>query len=340
MDGEESNNIAMNTLQDALIAKFNRQLELSRYSDKYKLSLGGGVAHIGPIHITCKYCYSGKHLVFVYEDTHLPSVCNRKCLYCFDVIQQFDSKFEPIEDYALSAEWKNRKIFDYLHLQKHYDIADYTIIYNHYRHGEPLLYIGMIEAAQNFYISELEPKVTHRRGYAKVYTNGTLLSDEYIDRLAAIRIDDLRVNVAADGFSDKVYKSMEKAAKVIDSVSIEIAVWPKNRKKLFEMLQISEEIDVHHINLCQVKIQDDKTLRAIQKSDPTATLYAGDSRHVMLDDDGLVEEMMKEVIDRNYSFHVLDCNCVTQARNAPNAMSNRFNDQSFDDDDLYYFPPK
>ncbi len=279
-------------------------------------------------------------MVFGYGDNQLPNVCDRKCLYCFDVIQQFDSKFEAIDDYTMPADWKNRMIFDYLHQQKRFDAADYTLIYNHYRNGEPLLYIGMIEATQNFYISELEPRVTHRRGYAKVYTNGTLLSDEYIDRLAAIRIDDLRVNVAADGFSDKVYKRMEKAAKVIDSVSIEIAVWPKNRNKLFEMLQISEEIGVHHINLCQVKIQDDKTLLAIKKSDPTAVLYSGDSTHIMLDDGGLVEEMMKEVIDRNYSFNVLDCNCVTQARNVPDAMSNWFYDETFDDDDLYYFPPK
>jgi sulfatase maturation enzyme AslB (radical SAM superfamily) len=326
----------MKTLQDIYIEKFTRQNTLAAYSNRYQLSLGGNCAHIGQLHITCKYCFSDKYQTICYEDDTLPKVCNRQCFYCFDVRQHFDSTFQSIEDYQLPLAWMAQvKYGDCYHRLR---TSDYDVIYNHYYSGESLLYIGLIEALQNFYIEDVEPNVSQRRGYAKVYTNGTLLDDRMIDRLAKARIDQIRVNPAADGFSDEVYRRIENAAKVVDAVGIEVAMWPNNRDKLVEMLKISQEIGVKFFTFCQTKLYDEKTLKAIRKHDPELDLYITGVGPgvVMVDDGGLVEELMKEIIDKNYSFNALDCNCVKW-----NWLFNvQFNDREFDDTDLWYYPTK
>ena len=54
----------------------------------------------------------------------------------------------------------------------------------------------------------------------------------------------------------------------------------------------------------------------------------------MVDDGGLVEELMKEIIDKKYTFNALDCNCIKW-----NYLFNtQFNDMEFDDTDLWYYP--
>jgi sulfatase maturation enzyme AslB (radical SAM superfamily) len=333
----------MKTLQDIYIEKFTRQTELAQYSNRYQLSLGGNCAHIGQLHITCKYCFSDKYRTISYEDDALPKVCNRSCFYCFDTRQQFDAHFEPIEEYELPFQWiadvkQNDRygVFASLGQNNRVRSTDYDVIYNHYYSGEALLYIGVIEALQRFYIEDFEPNISRRRGFSKVYTNGTLLNDEMIDRLAKARIDQIRVNPAADGFSDEVYRNVENAAKVLDAVGIEVAMWPKNRGKLFEMLRIGEEIGVKFFTLCQTKMLDEKTVNAVRKNDPELELYitgAGPGV-VMIDDGGLVEELMKEIIDKNYSFNALDCNCVKWNW----SFNNHFNDIEFDDTELWYYP--
>lgn len=324
----------MKMLQDAYIEKFTRQRELASYSDRYQLSLGGNLAHIGQVHVTCKYCFSDKYQTICYEDDALPKACNRSCFYCFDTRQQFDPRFEPIEEYRIPFQWQ-----DYVKHSECYHrlrTTDYDVIYNHYFSGESLLYIGVIEALQRFYIEDVEPNVSHRRGYSKVYTNGTLLTDRMIDRLARARIDQIRVNPAADGFSDEVYRNIEKAAKVLDAVGIEVAIWPKNRDRLFQMLKIGDEIGVKFFTLCQTKMYDDKTLEAVRKNDPELDLYITGVGPgvVMIDDRGLVEELMKEIIDKEYSVNALDCNCMKW-----NWLFNvQFNDREFDDTGLWYYP--
>ncbi len=335
----------MKALQDIYIDKLTRQKELAAYSDRYQLSLGGNCAHIGKLHITCKYCFSDKYRTISYEnaDETLPKVCNRNCFYCFDTRQQFDSAFAPIEEYELPSQWKaNVKdgdcfgVFRSLGHGNRTRSTEYDIIYNHYYSGESLLYIGVIEALQKFYIEDFEPNVSHQRGYSKLYTNGTLLDDKMIDRLARARIDQIRVNPAADGFSDEVYRNIENAAKVLDAIGIEVAIWPKNRDKLFEMLQVGEEIGVKFFTLCQVKMYDERTYNAVKKHDPGLDLYITGVGPgvVMVDDGGLVEELMKEVIDRRYSLNALDCNCMKWNW----SFNSHFNDLEFDDTDLWYYP--
>jgi hypothetical protein len=324
----------MRTLQDIYTDKFARQKQLAEYSNRYQLSLGGNCAHIGQVHVTCKYCFSDKYQTIAYTDDTLPKVCNRSCFYCFDTRQQFNSQFEPIQKYELPLQWKtyvkNAECYHRLRT------TDYDVIYNHYFSGESLLYIGIIEALQRFYIEDVEPNVSHRRGFSKVYTNGVLLDQQMIDRLAGARIDQIRVNPAADGFSDAVYRNMENAAKVLDAVGIEVAMWPKNRDKLFEMLKIGEEVGVKFFTLCQTKMYDEKTLNAIKKNDPKLDLYITGVGPgvVMVDDGGLVEELMREIIDKKYSCNALDCNCVKW-----NWLFNtQFNDMEFDDTGLWYYP--
>ncbi len=201
--------------------------------------------------------------------------------------------------------------------------------------SEPLFYLPCIEQFMDFYVNEIET-IDNRRGYSKVYTNGVLLNDENIQRLKDARIDELRVNVSASGFSEKVYKNMKKAAKHIPIMSVEISLWPYYRNDLFKMLPIINDLGVRHLDLCTVEIWNQKHLDKVSKVLPDDTKYFQTGSMMCMDDDGMCEELMKEVIDKEYDYSVIDCNAFVKI--AYNGIAIESNEMTYEKEP-FYKPP-
>lgn len=296
-------------IQQAFVRKINRQKKLAKYSDKAEFHCGGNCFHIGKISPGCIGCFcSGVYTYsfFCGKSFGLPDVCNRNCVQCFTPSKQVNTKIREIP-----REWVdfvkqnfNRKINYLLEDAKKY--KDNHIMYVFTGFAEPLLYMPIIKLCMNYIRNEVE-KTINKRVFFKLYTNGTLLDLNNILQLKELGLDEIRVNVTADNFSEEVYDNMRIAVKHIPIVTVEVPLWEPYRKGLFEMLPIIDDIGVKHLDLCAVEIWNKEAYDRISKALPDAEVYQA-GVPLVIDDKGLAEELMKEVIDKNYSYSVIDCN--------------------------------
>jgi len=153
------------------------------------------------------------------------------------------------------------------------------------------------------------------KGWAKVYTNGTLLNLENTLRLKDSGFDEVRVHLGATDFSDTVYDNLRLTVEHIPTLTVETPSWPPHRRKLFDMLPIIQDIGVKHLDICQIEIASRAQLNRIEKALGNVELYQ--AFYPAMDDGGLVEDIMREVLTRGYTYSVLDCNgFVKQSRSA------------------------
>jgi pyruvate formate-lyase activating enzyme-like uncharacterized protein len=325
------------TVQEGLNRKIKRQQELAEYSTKAQFHCGGNCFHIGEVSAGCRMCFNSKDNFFNWqlqlgEDVGLPNVCQFDCTQCFPYNpKQVSNHYTVPSVWELKERWKE-KIKNWYYSRDRLDFLLYTFTGSE---SEPLFYLPVIEQFMDFYIKEIET-IDNKRGYSKVYTNGVLLNDENIQKLRDARIDELRVNVSASGFSEKIYKNIEKAARHIPIMSVEISLWPYYRKDLFEMLPIIHDLGIKHLDLCTVEIWNTKHLQKVSRALPDDARYFQAGSMMCLDDDGLCEELMREVIDREYSISVIDCNAFVKM--VYNGIAIESNEMTYDKE-AFYKPP-
>jgi pyruvate formate-lyase activating enzyme-like uncharacterized protein len=322
------------TVQEGLSRKVNRQRELAAYSDKAQFHCGGNCFHIGEISAGCRMCFSSKEYFFNWqlqlgEDVGLPNVCQFDCPQCFPWNpKQVSDQYTVPSNWGIKKEWKEI-IKNWYHSRSRLDFLQYTFTGSE---SEILFYLPCIEQFMDFFVNEIET-IDNRRGYSKVYTNGVLLNEKNVQRLKNARIDELRVNVSASGFSEEVYQNIKNTAEHIPVLTIEISLWPHYRKGLFEMLPIIDDIGVKHLDLCVVEIWNKRHLEKVSKVLPDDTRYFQAGSMMCIDDDGLSEELMREVIDKDYSYSVIDCNAFLKM--VYNGIALESNEMTFDKEAFY-----
>ena len=102
---------------------------------------------------------------------------------------------------------------------------------------------------------------------------------------------------------------MEIAVNYFNAITVETPAWPPHRKQLFKMLPIIEGIGVKHLNIGEVELNQNN-LRRILKALPNATIFPCLELHLY--DDGLVYDIIEKVIEKKYSYSVLDCSCFVK----------------------------
>lgn len=125
--------------------------------------------------------------------------------------------------------------------------------------SEPSLYMPILEVILDYYNETFHPQVkeiTEEAPTVKLYSNGYNLTERNIDKLAELGVTELRINVAALKFSEEIYRKVEYASKRIPLVTFEVAVYPPYKNKLFEMVDIAEQVGVRHISWCQLKVYE------------------------------------------------------------------------------------
>jgi pyruvate formate-lyase activating enzyme-like uncharacterized protein len=300
-------------IQEAYKSKIERQEKLTGL----KFQSYGSCAYIGAdISPGCYPCFHSDayNCGFILgRDVGLPDVCNRDCVYCFEPHRLGQDNL-VLDDWRVPEEWKD-DIRKHLWTEKLRITSECKMQYYEFTAvGEPLLYLPVIEAFMKFLREEVD-SFMGTRGWAKLYTNGTLLNLDNILRLKELGCDEIRVHPGATNFSSEIYNNMRLAVKHLPIITVETPAWPPHRQKLFEMLPVIEDIGVKHLDICQVEITNDKQLEKIEKALGEVVLYQ--AFYPVMEDGGLVEDIMREVLKKGYSFSVIDCNgFVKQSRSA------------------------
>ena len=306
-------------IQEAYKRKIERQERLKGL----KFKCQGNCAYVGEdISPGCYGCfYSDASIIGVSlgRSIGLPDVCNRDCVYCF-LPHQIQQNYSVPDGWRLTEEWKDA-VRKYFMTEKQRIITDCKMqYYNFTGNSEPLLYIPVLEEMIKFLRNVIDPFMG-TKGWAKVYTNGTLLNMDNILKLKDLEFDEVRIHPGATNFSKKVYDNMRLAVKHIPTVTIETPSWPPHREKLFEMLPIIEDIGIKHLDICQIEIWSKEQMEKIESTLGEIELYQ--VFYAMMDDGGLVEDIMKEVLEKDYSYSVIDCNCFRALRTA--SLTNIYN---------------
>ncbi len=300
-------------IQEAYKRKIERQEKLQGL----KFKCHGSCAYVGKdISPGCYGCFypDAYHRGFILgRDLSLPNVCNKDCVYCFEphIVRQ-----EPViaEGLKLGEDWQNM-LKENLEQDKKKITTDCKMQYYEFTGiCEPLLYLPVIEELMAFFREVVDPFMG-TRGWAKIYTNGTLLNLDNILRLKKAGFDEVRVHPGATNFSSEVYENLRLSVKHIPTVTVETPAWPPHRKKLFEMLPVIQDIGIKHLDICQIEITGKAQLERIENALGEIELYQ--AFYPVMDDGGLVEDIMQEVLDKGYSYSVIDCNgFVKQSRSA------------------------
>jgi hypothetical protein len=313
-------------IQEAYTRKFERQAGVPGL----ELHAAGHCAHIGALSPGCYGCFAPTATwgVRLGEDVGLPNVCNMDCPHCFRE-HEVRTTYEPPPGWTLPQKAKDEVL---LHFMRFSRLKSLFVLYNFSGVSEPLFYVPVISQYLNYFRNVIEKDILATRGWAKLYTNGTRLDRDMAMRLRDMGCDEVRVNPSASGFSKEVYRNIETAAACLPVVTVEVPSWPLYRKQLLEMLPIIANLGVRHLDVCQVEILNLESLARVRRLLPDADVYQG--HWMMLDDGGMVEEIMRTAIANAYPYSVLDCNAFVKQVNGNECMKNGFyelaNTQAFE----------
>jgi pyruvate formate-lyase activating enzyme-like uncharacterized protein len=182
-------------------------------------------------------------------------------------------------------------------------------IFSYNSWGETLLALTGGDRDVFLRAAAITQRIEERHGYKiykKLYTNG-LLADE--DTLAFLKneldITEIRFHLSASRFSEAVYQHMETARAMGFVVVVEEPSLPCNREQLFDMLPRLEAIGAKHLDICEVEITENNIQR-LHELLPEGRMYKNMAYHLY--DEGLVYDLIEEVIRKEYTFSVIDCN--------------------------------
>ncbi|MFC2006576.1 hypothetical protein ACFLUQ_00170, partial [Chloroflexota bacterium] len=250
-------------IQKAYKAKIERQEKLKGL--KYKCH--GSCAYVGQdISPGCYSCFHSDayhYGIMLGRHVGLPDVCNRDCVYCFEPHEVQQNSAVP-DGWKMGEEWKTT-IRKYLMVEKSLITTDCKMQYYEFTGvSEPLFYFPVLEECMRYFRDVVDPFMG-TKGWAKVYTNGTLLNLDNILKLKDLGFDEVRIHPGAMNFSQELYDNMRLAVKHIPTVTVETPSWPPHREKLFEMLPIIEDIGIKHLDICQIEITGREQLARIEK---------------------------------------------------------------------------
>ena len=294
-------------IQEAYKRLFDRQASIP----ELELHANGHCAHIGKLSPGCLKCFVADSFYVNFAvalATGLPTECQADCPYCADDKTTRAPKGSVTEARTTwempvaTAGW----------LRQH-AIANCqnSVIpsLSFSGGGDPLMHFDIVRSYMNELKDEVEPQLSRLPWYF-LYTNGVDMSEDCAKRCRDVGFDEVRFHLGASNFSERVYRNMEIAAKVLGTVTVETPAWPPHREKLFEMLPRIDGIGVQHLNLGQVEVNIHNR-ESILKAYPDGEFYQVLS--YQMDDGGLVYELMREVVEKGYSYSVLDCNGLVKA---------------------------
>jgi pyruvate formate-lyase activating enzyme-like uncharacterized protein len=278
--------------QEIQLEKFARQQELLKKGAE--MHANGHAFHIGKISPGCRKCFTGEQG----SGVQIGTKCMCNCPYCYYDINRGEETMDSI----------NSKLADWFFMSQNLQNFKPTI-FSYQSAGETVAYLDELEK-----FALILNDIGDRNGinhYYFVYTNGILCNEENLKRMKEMRVEELRFHVSASFFSKQVYNNMEKAANMGFRITVEEPSWSLHRDKLFEMLPILDSVGGKHLDLVEVQISPGNR-DAIMKYYADNKYRAFKDFYYHLYDDGMVYDIMEEVLDKKYSFSVMDCSSAVE----------------------------
>lgn len=256
---------------------------------------GGIAVHYGKISPGCRQCFTGEQGGGIQIGTN----CMSACTVCYGPRPRPEESIESI----------NKKIEIEKIRSSNLDNNPISISYQSL--GETLYYIDYLEEFSKIH-REFESK-KNIQIYHHLYTNGLLLNDEMLSRLKEMGIHEIRFHVTASFLNKSVIKNLYKAARSGFTVTIEEPSYPIFKEEIFSLLPILEDCGGKHLDIIETRLTE-YNFKRIGKEYPNGKYYKDYFYHLF--DEGLVYDIIEEVIKKNYSFSVIDCNSdVEKSRN-------------------------
>jgi len=283
-------------IQDVYMRKFERQIKIK----ELQYHAAGHCVHIGKISPGCYSCFVadkyGKNILSGLS-------CNCDCTYCASgACTSHHREKEKLEN--LLRFKVDREVLIEESLMPDYNPRKMSFSGG----GEPLIYIDNIALYMELF-HDIHKALKNKPWYF-LYTNGILATQKNLERLNALGFDEIRFHLGATNFSEKVYRNMSNAVKYFKTISVETPAWPFHREKLFQMLPRIQDIGVKHLNITETEINKNNFKRISEALPDGEICQCGELQFY---DNGLVYDLMEEVIKKNYSYSVLDCNCFVKS---------------------------
>lgn len=275
--------------QEILTEKLKRQSQIRELQSH----ASGHCLHIGKISPGCRRCFTNEQG----SGIQVGAKCMCDCPYCY---------YDPMRGEESRKSMDNRLTdFFYQSLDSNWK----PTIFSYQSSGETLLYLDELEKIS--LILDQTASNTGINQYRYLYTNGILANEPVLKRLQDMKIHEIRFHLSASNFSESVYKNMETASKMGFAITVEEPAWPKHRKQLFDMLPRLEAIGGKHLDVVEVQLNKNNQY-AVEAEYPGDSARAYKDFYYHLYDEGLVYDIMEEVIKKNYNFSVIDCSSAVE----------------------------
>jgi pyruvate formate-lyase activating enzyme-like uncharacterized protein len=165
--------------------------------------------------------------------------------------------------------------------------------------GEPLLYLSELEACVR---AMREAKADL---YFWVYTNGILADDEHLNILADLGIREIRFNLAATDYNDKILENLKRARGIFEYVAVEVPSYPKQRERLMGCLGELNRIGIDQLNLQELLVTNANVHRLEGDGYESGLLFF--RKFFLYGSRKMTYAVMQHCIEKAYSFTVNDC---------------------------------
>jgi uncharacterized protein len=125
--------------------------------------------------------------------------------------------------------------------------------------GEPFLYIDKVKEWLDF----INANFADLNLYLWIYTNGMKVTKENCLELKAKGIKEIRFDLSATNYSDKIIQKIKYCKNIFEKVCVEIPVEPWKTDKLLEVLPKLDAIGLDYLNLHELAICQDNRDRLV-----------------------------------------------------------------------------
>jgi pyruvate formate-lyase activating enzyme-like uncharacterized protein len=226
-------------ISDFLRSKIKDKIEISDFgativSKGKKLSKG------------CYACKSGTWICI-----YIGVNCNLKCLVCPQISRHNEKNYI----------WANGGADDIHTLEDLRRVLDRNkrITGISFSGGEPFMYLDDVKEWLKF----VNDNYADLNLYKWIYTNGTKVTKESCLALKALGLNEIRFDLAATNYSDKIIKKIEYCKKIFDKICVEVPVEPWKTDKLIEVLPKLNSIGLDYLNLHELGICGDNIERLV-----------------------------------------------------------------------------
>lgn len=208
------NNLIFADSQMTVYTKTNPKIELSKGCQACKTGAWWCLFVGNDCNLRCKFCPQEKSIQAIQSGSHPRSIAR----YWIDDVKFYSDKFGNLLT-GIS-----------------------------YSGGEPLMYLERIlEIASHI-------QKTQNHIYQWVYTNGILVTEDNLKALKEVGIKEIRVDLTATDFDNKILDKLELIKKIIGKVTVEVVSIVETYSKLVEEKNIHKIIDcgVEQLNLAEL----------------------------------------------------------------------------------------